>query len=272
MTPGFGEPASVTAHFDVIAISFNSLFTKSRGAHLPVMFQKGGCALPPEKRDFKCRNSSGVDVAATVPRGSGKKRDNVKPSFGFRASQPTPSFFWWFGLSIILLVLGCSRAPHASPSVSTSADGWHQFEGTWTAAGSRNIMSMGRNRHAAVSTLEGSLVLAASSGVGVGFQSQALIFNDSATGLVGRAVWTDERGDQVFSELRGEGAAEGNKITGTFVGGSGRYSGATGAYAFSWRFEIENEDGVVEGQSVGLNGRVRLGSPQTEPGPGGPKS
>jgi hypothetical protein len=131
---------------------------------------------------------------------------------------------------------------------------------------------MGRDRRAAVSTFEGSLVLAGSSGVGVGFQSQALIFNDSATGLVGRAVWTDERGDQVFSELRGEGAAEGNKITGTFVGGTGRYRGATGAYAFSWRFVIENEDGVVQGQSVGLNGRVRLGSPQTVPGPGGSQS
>ncbi len=228
--------------------------------------------MKPRKRDFECRNSSGIEDSTTVPRGSGKKRDNVKPSLASRGSQPAPSFFWWFGLTIFLLVLGCSHSPHASPPASPSADGWRQFEGTWTAAGSRNIMSMGRNRHAAVSTLEGSLVLAGSSGVGVGFQSQALVFNDSATGLVGRAVWTDERGDQVFSELRGEGIAEGNKITGKFVGGSGRYSGATGAYAFSWRFEIENEDGVVQGQSVGLNGRVRLGSPQPEPGKGGPQS
>jgi hypothetical protein len=236
------------------------------------VFLKGGCALPPAKRDYKCRNSSGVDDVATDPRGSGKKRDNVKPSLASRGSQPAASFFWWFGLTIFLLVLGCSRAPHASPPASPSADGWRQFEGTWTAAGSRNIMSMGRDRRAAVSTFEGSLVLAGSSGVGVGFQSQALIFNDSATGLVGRAVWTDERGDQVFSELRGEGTADNNKISGTFVGGTGRYRGATGDYAFSWRFVIENEDGVVQGQSVGLNGRVRVASPQTEPGPGGPKS
>jgi hypothetical protein len=228
--------------------------------------------LLPEKRDFECRDSCGFDDSSIVSRGSGKKRANVKSSFASRGSQPAPSFFWWFGMTIFLLVLGCSRAPHASPPASPSADGWRQFEGTWTAAGSRNIMSMGRDRRAAVSTLEGSLVLAGASGVGVGFQSQALIFNDSATGLVGRAVWTDERGDQVFSELHGEGTAEGNKINGTFVGGSGRYNGATGAYAFSWRFVIENEDGVVQGQSVGLNGRVRLGSPQTEPGPGGPKS
>jgi hypothetical protein len=227
--------------------------------------------LLPRERDSECRNSSGVDDSTTVPRGSGEKRGNVKPSFSSRGNQPSVSFFCWFGLTIFLLVLGCSRAPHASPS-APSAEGWHQFQGTWTAAGSRNIMPMGRDRRAAVSTFEGSLVLAGESGVGVGFQSQALVFNDSATGLVGRAVWTDERGDQVFSELRGEGTAEGNKISGTFVGGTGRYTGATGTYAFSWRFVIENEDGVVQGQSVGLNGRVRLGSLQTAPGPGGPQA
>ena len=82
--------------------------------------------------------------------------------------------------------------------------------------------------------------------------------NDSATGMVGRSVWTDERGDQVYSELRGEGTATGNRIVGTFLGGTGRYSGATGSYEFSWRFVLESEDGVVQGQSVGLKGRVHV--------------
>ena len=45
---------------------------------------------------------------------------------------------------------------------------------------------------------------------------------DSDTGLVGRSVWTDERGDQVFSELQGEGTAARNHITGKFLGGTGR--------------------------------------------------
>ncbi len=65
-----------------------------------------------------------------------------------------------------------------------------------------------------------------------------------------------------YSELRGEGTATGNRIVGTFVGGTGRYSGATGTYEFSWRFVLEAEDGSVQGQSVGLKGRVRIGSPQ----------
>ena len=91
----------------------------------------------------------------------------------------------------------------------------------------------------------------------VGFRAEAIVFNDSVTGMVGRAVWTDERGDQVFSELQGETTATGNRLVGTFLGGSGRYAGATGSYEFSWRFLLEAEDGTLQGQSMGLTGRVR---------------
>jgi hypothetical protein len=96
----------------------------------------------------------------------------------------------------------------------------------------------------------------------VGFRSEAILFSDTATGLVGRAAWTDEHGDQAYSELQGQGTATSNKITGTFVGGTGRYSGASGSYEFSWRFVLENEDGAVEGQSVGLKGRVHFDGQQ----------
>jgi hypothetical protein len=97
----------------------------------------------------------------------------------------------------------------------------------------------------------------------LGFRADVVVLNDSATGMVGRAVWTDEHGDQVYSELHGEGTATGNRIAGTFLGGTGRYAGASGSYDFSWRFVLESEDGTVQGQSMGLKGRVRLGSAQT---------
>ena len=67
------------------------------------------------------------------------------------------------------------------------------------------------------------------------------------------------------SELRGEGTATGNKIAGTFVGGTGRYAGAEGTYEFSWQFVLEAEDGTVQGQSVGLRGRVRTGASAATP-------
>ena len=105
----------------------------------------------------------------------------------------------------------------------------------------------------------------------VGFRAEAIVLNDSATGMVGRSVWTDEHGDQVYSELRGEGTATGNTIVGTFIGGTGRYSGATGIYGFSWRFVLESEDGEVQGQSIGLQGRVRVGAPPASSGATGPR-
>jgi len=111
-------------------------------------------------------------------------------------------------------------------------------------------------------------VLSGPSRPAVGFRAEAIVLSDSLTGLVGRAVWTDERGDHLFSELRGETTATGSRLFGAFIGGSGRYVGATGSYEFSWRYLIEGEDGEVEGQCMGLKGRVRTGPPQGAPGAG----
>ena len=165
----------------------------------------------------------------------------------------------------LLLLTACGRAPQ----VSNATGDWHEFGGTWTAVGKRTQMHLGGDRQAAVSVFQGSLLLTGESRPGVGFRSEVIVFNDSTTGMIGRAVWTDESGDQAFSELRGEGTAENNKITGTFVGGTGRYTRITGDYEFSWRFLLENEDGAVQGQSMGLKGRVRVGNPQSASAAGG---
>jgi hypothetical protein len=81
--------------------------------------------------------------------------------------------------------------------------------------------------------------------------------SDTDAGLVGRAAWTDENGDRVFSELRGSGDAGDGRILGTIVGGTGRFAGAEGDYSFTWQYMLETEDGIVQGRSVGLEGRVR---------------
>lgn len=190
------------------------------------------------------------------------------PPFGARCVHS--SFFALSGVGLLGLVLltACGRAPQTSDSAS-SGSGWHEFQGTWTAVGNRTLMHLGGGRQASVSTLNGSLLLVGPSRPGVGFRSEAITFIDSTTGMIGRAVWTDERGDQAYSELRGEGTAANNKITATFSGGTGRYAGVTGDYEFSWRFMLENEDGTVQGQSVGLKGRVRVNNLQGGPTAGG---
>ena len=165
-----------------------------------------------------------------------------------------------FTLLVALALAACSPAP--PPAATARAPGeWHEFEGTWTAAGTRHVIRLGADRQASVATFSGNLLLSDPSRPGVGFRAEAVVLNDSATGMVGRSVWTDERGEQVFSELRGEGSSTGSHITGNIVGGTGRFAGATGDYEFSWRFVLQTEDGVVQGQSVGLKGRVRVGPP-----------
>lgn len=172
-------------------------------------------------------------------------------------------------LAASLTLVACG--PASPPTETVPAGGeWREFQGTWTAAGSRHRINLGSDRRASIADLDGSLVLAGSARPAVGFRAEAIVLNDTATGMVGRSVWTDEHGDQVYSELRGEGTGTGNKIVGTFIGGTGRYSGATGTYEFAWRFVLQTEDGTVQGQSIGLRGKVQVGARSASLGAGGP--
>jgi hypothetical protein len=167
-----------------------------------------------------------------------------------------------------LLLTACGPGPETSQTPPDGGD-WREFEGTWTAAGTRHAIPMGGARRSSVSTLDGSMVLSGPTRPGAGFRAEAIVLNDTATGMVGRAVWTDERGDHLYSELRGQATAAGNQVEGRFVGGTGRYARAEGQYAFTWRFVLETEDGSVQGQSIGLKGRVRNGPPDAAPAAGG---
>lgn len=145
--------------------------------------------------------------------------------------------------------------------------GWLEFEGSWNATGSRRIIPLGAGRQGSMIDLRGSMLLSGPGRPATGFRADVIALADSETGLVGRSVWTDERGDQVYSELKGEGTKARNRITGTLLGGTGRYAGATGSYEFSWQFVLEAEDGSIQGRASGLKGRVRI----APPGTGGPK-
>jgi hypothetical protein len=152
--------------------------------------------------------------------------------------------------------IGAALPAHAD-SVPADAE-WHEFSGTLTAAGNRQAIGLGGDRRVSVADYSGSVMLYGSSRPGLGFRAEALVLNDSATGLIGRAVWTDNTGNHVYSELRSEPGSDSDRIVGTFVGGSGPYAGAVGTYQFSWRFLLESEDGTVQGQSMGLTGKVRF--------------
>lgn len=161
---------------------------------------------------------------------------------------------------LALAVAACEPAAELPKPAAASGE-WREFEGSWNAAGSRRTIPLGAERKGSILDLRGTMLLAGKERPGVGFRSEVIALSDSETGLVGRSVWTDERGEQVFSELKGEGTAARNRIAGTILGGTGRYAGATGSYEFSWQFVIEAEDGSIQGRAVGLKGRFRLGQP-----------
>ena len=173
------------------------------------------------------------------------------------ARKPSGDVRRQFLLGLAFAVAACGPSTESPPS--TASGEWLEFEGSWNGAGSRQTISLGRERVGSIVALRGTMLLAGPNRPGVGFHSEVIGLVDSATGFQGRSVWTDEHGDQLFSELQGEGTAAKNHMTGTILSGTGRYAGATGSYGFSWQWVMEAEDGSVQGRAVDLKGRVRLG-------------
>src|SRR5690242_11658649 len=102
----------------------------------------------------------------------------------------------WLAVLALALVSACTPPPAHDPAVQDG--GWRTFEGTWTASGERRTLETGTDRPASALDVSGSILLTGARGLGVGFQGRALTYSDGATGI-GRAVWTDERGDRIFS-------------------------------------------------------------------------
>ena len=168
-----------------------------------------------------------------------------------------------FLLGLAFVAAACGPATE-SPRPAAASGGELEFSGSWNAVGSRHSIPLGEDRLGSIVDLKGTMLLAGPGRPGVGFHSEVIGLVDSATGFQGRSVWTDERGDQVYSELRGEGTAAKNHIAGMILSGTGRYAGVTGSYEFSWHWVMEGEEGAVHGRAVDLRGRVQLG-----PAPGG---
>ena len=167
-------------------------------------------------------------------------------------------------VALALAAASCGPSSEQPKSAAPTASESREFEGSWNAAGNRRTIPLGADRRGSIIDLRGSILLTGPGRPGVGFRSDLIALSDSETGLVGRSVWTDEKGEQVFSELKGEGTAAKNRITGTILGGTGRYAGVTGAYEFSWRFVIEAEDGSIQGSAVGFKGRFQAGQTNAE--------
>ena len=174
----------------------------------------------------------------------------------------------WVAFAALLFATACSQPTASAPGTSATGE-WRTFDGTWTATGTRHTLTLGTNQRASIFDLTGSLLLIGNRGLGVGFRAQAIGFSDTLTGMQGRCIWTDEHGDQIYSQLQGEFLSTGNHIVGTFLGGTGRYAGVTGGYSFQWEYVVESDEGSVSGRAVNLTGRALLGAVAAAAGSGG---
>jgi hypothetical protein len=168
-------------------------------------------------------------------------------------ARPRHSRRW--ALLVCLLATSCSAPP---PAPALNPGEWRLFEGTWSATGTRHTLHMEPGRQTSTFSLSGSLILTGQRGLGVGFRAEVIGLSDSQSEGTGRAVWTDERGHQVFSELRGSVIGSGAEIKGTITGGTGRYAGVTGEYELRWRWVMQNEEGGISGRTENLKGRVKI--------------
>jgi hypothetical protein len=161
-------------------------------------------------------------------------------------------------LAAALLVAASTAAQSpASAPQGAAAGGWRTFEGTWSASGQRQVLPTESGLPAATVQLSGAVALTVGEGLSHGFRGEAIGFDDGAGLIVGRGVWTDERGDRIFSQIKGDRLASGRRIAGTISGGTGRYAGISGDYTLEWQYVVEAEAGTITGRAVGLRGRFR---------------
>jgi hypothetical protein len=170
-------------------------------------------------------------------------------------------------VGVLLSVLTAAGGRQAQPPAAPP-DGWRAFEGTWSASGVRHTIPAEAGREAAIVQLSGSVVLSVDGGLGRGFHGQAIGFDDGRDVRAGRAVWTDDNHDQIFSALSGGPLSTGQRFVGTITGGTGRYAGLTGDYTFTWQYVVPAGDGAIQGRAVDLTGKVRR--PSTGPPPAEP--
>jgi hypothetical protein len=166
------------------------------------------------------------------------------------------------GLAVALLMAPALAGAGRAPAVwqANAGEEWRTFSGSWSARGQRQVIPTEGSGSAAIVHLSGAIVLAKTDLDG-GVLGEAIAFDDGQRLSVGRAVWTDARGDRLFSELRGEPVATGRRVVGTITGGTGRYAGVIGDYALTWQYVAQDVDDVVQGRSVDLRGRLRKATP-----------
>jgi hypothetical protein len=136
------------------------------------------------------------------------------------------------------------------------------FKGTMIANGTRTNFSFGDGRQVFTFKLAGHVSLQTAIGKKKDYWSECIGLADSTSGVVGRCVWKDLDGPEIYLTIQSDRLQQGSQVTGTIVGGSGKLAGISGELSFNWSSVITqtDADGIVNvtGQTRNLGGSYRV--------------
>jgi hypothetical protein len=164
---------------------------------------------------------------------------------------------------LILRILACGFLLLAtSPMTQSHAAESGEFRGTMIANGTRTPFPFGDGRQVFTFKLGGHVSLQNPLGKKKDYWSECIGLADSTTGVVGRCVWKDLDGPEVYLTIQSDKLQQGSQVSGTIVGGSGKLAGISGDLLFNWSSVITqtDADGIVNvtGQTKNLGGSFRV--------------
>jgi len=136
------------------------------------------------------------------------------------------------------------------------------FTGSWMANGSKEALSLGKNRETALFKLSGHINLRNDRiGKQKDFYANCIGLSDFSTGSDIRCVWRSINGEEIYLTLIGTRMEEGSQVTGNIVGGTGAFDGITGYLRFTWTsmsFAQVNDETGIGGFSQDVTGSYQL--------------
>lgn len=151
----------------------------------------------------------------------------------------------------LLLAMVCAVVAVVVPDASVHAqpaarEG--QFKARWVVNGTWRGIGLGGTREVIFADLGGRLDVTHGSGQIVDLATRCLVLWDSEKGGSGRCRWSHPSGDEIFVEVEGGLLANATPVSGRLVGGTGRYTGIAGEFAFrEWSsLHLDREERSIE--------------------------
>jgi hypothetical protein len=140
-----------------------------------------------------------------------------------------------------------------------SAEQTGTFTGTWVASGKRQPFDFVKDRTVGTFNLSGNVSLKDEFDGIEDFWAECIGLSDSLAGSSVRCVWRSLKGEKAYSVLSGQPLKEGVKVTGQFVGGTGKLKGLTGTFTFTWTSTFTDKDqDMFTGHTQDLRGSYRI--------------